>query len=465
MKRYGLVVIGGGPGGYVAAIRAHQMGMKVAVVEKDRVGGICLNWGCIPSKSLLRDAELFRLVQQGKGLGFTCDGVRADLKRVVARSRSVSSRLVKGIEALLKKSGIPIHPGTAAVTAPGKVSVQGKAGGKPEVLETERILVATGAAPISIPGLPIDRERIVTSTEAMLLEEVPERVVIVGGGAIGVEFAYYFNAFGSLVTIIEMMPRIIPQEDPEVTDTLTQSLEKQGIEILTGSRVESAQILKKREVALQVKTPKETRTISADRVLVAAGVRPNSAGMGLEKLGVRIEKGFIRVDGNYRTGAASIHAVGDVIGPPFLAHVASAEGIAAVEAMAGKPGKPINYNAVPRCVYCQPQVASVGMTEEEARKKGHTVRVGKFPFRANGRALAAGNHEGFVKILVDAKYGEILGAQVIGHEASEQIAELCLAINLEATPEEILNTVHAHPTLSEAVMEAAAAAVERAIHI
>ena len=465
VKRYDLAVVGGGPGGYVAALRAHQLGMKVVLAEKDRLGGICLNWGCIPSKSLLRDAEIFHLLKNGKNFGFSCNGVRADMKKVVSRSRGVANRLIKGIEYLMKKSDIPVVNGTAQITGHDRVMVTAKSGAGKETLEAERILLATGSRPIVLPNIPLDGERIITSTEAMLMEEIPERLVIIGAGAIGIEFGYYFAAFGSKVTIVELLPRLLPQEDSEITDALKASLGKMGIEFLLNSRVESAKVVKKKEVTVEVKTPSGNKRVIADRVLMSIGVRPNTENLGLEKFGVRINNGFIKVNPTYQTSFPNIFAVGDVIGAPYLAHVASAEGIASVEAMAGEKSAGINYNAIPRCVYCRPQVASVGMTEKEARENGHEVRVGRFPFRANGRALAAGEAEGMVKLVVDRKYGEILGAQILGSEASEQIAELCLAMNLEATAEDLLETVHAHPTLSEAVMEAAGDALGKGIHI
>ena len=466
VKKYDLAVIGGGPGGYVAALRAHQLGMKVVLAEKDRLGGICLNWGCIPSKSLLRDAEIFHLLKNGKNFGFSCKEVRADLKKVVSRSRGVANRLTKGVEFLMKKSGIPVVNGTAQVTGTDRVTVTGKSAAAKETIEAKRILLATGSRPIILPNIPLDGERIITSTEAMLMEDIPERLVIIGAGAIGIEFGYYFAAFGSKVTMVELLPRILPQEDPEITDALGASLGKMGIKFLLNSRVETAKVVnKKKEVAVEVKTPKGNKQLTADRVLMAIGVQPNSENLGLENFGVRTNHGFIKVNQAYQTSFPNIYAVGDMIGAPYLAHVASAEGISSVESMAGGKSTGINYNAVPRCVYSRPQVASVGMTEKEAKDSGHEVRVGRFPFRANGRALASGDPEGLVKLVVDRKYGEILGAQILGSEASEQIAELCLAMNLEATPEDILGTVHAHPTLSEAVMEAAGDALEKGIHI
>lgn len=459
-----VVVVGGGPGGYVAAIRAAQLGMRVMVVERDALGGICLNWGCIPTKALLRNAELLHLMQRGAEFGLHYDNLRVDFAQVIGRSRQVAGRLAQGVAFLMRKNKIQVVKGRGQLAGPGVVQVSDAQEAAVATLQAPHIILATGARPRALPGVPFDQTRVLSSTEAMLLQEVPEALVIIGAGAIGVEFAYFYNTFGSKVTLIEMLPQILPVEDTEISTLLHKSLEKQGIDILVGSRVEQAQVTAQ-GVQVQVSTPQGPRTVQGSKMLVAIGVQGNIEQLGLETAGVRSERGFIPVDAHGRTNVPGIYAIGDVNGPPCLAHVASAEGIATVEAIAGLDHPGVNRQNIPGCTYCQPQVASVGLTEQAARQAGHTIRVGRFPFQASGKALAVGESEGMVKVIFDADSDELLGAHILGAEATDLIAEVSIARTLETTHYEILKTVHAHPTLSEAIMEAVGNAYGEAIHI
>ncbi len=460
-RAFDVVVIGGGPGGYVAAIRAAQHGLKTAVVERDRLGGICLNWGCIPTKALLKNAEIYRTFSSADEWGISVKDLRFDFSKIIKRSRDVALRNSKGVEYLFKKNKIEHIPGSGKLTSPGKIAVTSN--GKSETLTSKHIIIATGARARSLPNVAIDKKQIISSTEAMILPQLPKTMVIIGAGAIGVEFAYFFNAFGTKVTLIEMMPEILPVEDKEISKLLESSFRKSGIEILTRSRVES--ISTSKEVKVAVATGEGKKEVKCEIALMAIGVQGNSENIGLETLGVKVEKGWISVDDFSRTNVPGIYAIGDVAGPPWLAHVASREGIVCVDAIAGKNPQPIDYDIIPGCTYCQPQVASVGMTEERAIAEGHEIKVGRFPFSASGKARAIGETEGLVKLIFDAKYGELLGAHILGSEATEMIAELCVAKNLETTASGIFDTIHAHPTLSEAVMEAAENAYGHSIHI
>jgi dihydrolipoamide dehydrogenase len=462
-RQFDLVVIGGGPGGYTAAIRASQLGMTTGIVEQTRLGGICLNWGCIPTKALLRNAEIIRTLQKGEEWGITFENFQFDFGKIIRRSRGIADRVAKGVEYLMKKNKIDHLPGHAALLGKGAIEI--KAEGKlAEKVSAKHIILATGARARTLPGVAIDRKRIITSTEAMNLNERPRSMIIVGAGAIGIEFAYFYNALGTNVTVVEMMPGILPIEDRELTKMLESSLKKQGITILTEAKVDSVKPGAS-DVSVVVSSSEGKKELKADVALMAIGVQGNVESLGLEAVGVRVERSNVVVDKDYRTSVPGIYAIGDVIGPPWLAHVASAEGIHCVEAIAGKNPEPIDYSTIPGCTYCQPQVASVGLTEEKARAEGHEVKIGRFPFRPLGKAVAIGETEGMVKLIFDAKYGELLGAHILGSEATEMIAELVVAKKLEATAEQIFRTVHAHPTLSEAVMEAAAAAYGEAINI
>jgi dihydrolipoamide dehydrogenase len=459
MADYDLIVVGGGPAGYVGAIRAGQLGKKAAVVEMDRAGGTCLNWGCIPTKSLLKNAEVYQTVKNHAGdFGLKVEGLSYDWDKVIGRSRKVSDRLAGGIEMLLKKNKVDYIRGEASIPSPGTVAVTGSDGKKAEH-KAAKILIATGAASREMPGFPFNGTSVIGSRQAMVLPKQPKDIIIIGAGAIGVEFAYFFNAFGTKVTIVEMLPNVLPVEDTEVSVALEKSLAKQGIKILTGTKVDKAETTNK-GVRLAV-SGKATETLEAEIALVAIGVAP------LLPQGLKLEtdaKGYIKTSDTYETSVKGIYAAGDIIGPPWLAHVASYEAIQCVEGLfAGK--KPKKVSVFPGCTYCQPQVASVGLTERAAKEKGIDFKVGKFPFMASGKALAVGESDGFVKLIVGAKHGEILGAHIIGADATEMIAEMGLAIQMEATHEEILATIHAHPTLSEAIHEAAHATQGHAIHI
>lgn len=462
-EKFDVVVIGGGPGGYVAAIRASQLGFKTALIEKDRVGGICLNWGCIPTKALLKSAELYNLMKRADEFGLKIGDLGFDFKKIIQRSRQVAERLTRGVEFLLKKNNVTKISGEGFILNRNVVGVKGD---KNEMeIETKNIIIATGARPKEIPGIKVDRKFVITSKEAMLLEEPPKSMIIIGAGAIGVEFAYFYNSFGTKITLIEMMPSILPNEDKEITDVLAKSFQRSGIEILTETKVISA-AQESNSAVVKIEKGNVEETLKADVALVAIGVRGNTDEIGLENVGVEVENTFIKVDKKtYKTNVDGIYAIGDVIGPPLLAHVASAEGIRCVENIAGVETLPIDYNNIPSCTYCIPQVASIGLTEQKAIELGYEIRVGKFPFRANGKSLALGETEGMVKVIFDAKYGELLGAHIVGPEATELIAEFGVTKTLEGTAFEIAKTIHAHPTLSETLMEASADALKEAIHI
>jgi len=461
-RQYDVTVIGGGPGGYVAAIRAAQLGMSVGLIEREKLGGVCLNWGCIPSKALLKSAELYNSFKKSQEFGITHTGLSYDFPKIIARSRGIADRVSKGVEYLMRKNKIEIVSGTAKLT--GRNSIEAtKDGTVTDIIKTKNIIIATGGRPRSIPGVTIDRKKIITSSEAMTLPEQPKSMIIIGGGAIGVEFAYFYNSFGTKVTIIEMLPSILPIEDKEITKILDASLRKSGIDILTSTKVESVKIGDIVTVAVSDKEGK--RDIVGDIVLMAVGVQANVENLGLEALGIKLENGFIAVNEFGKTNVDSIYAVGDVSGPPLLAHVASQEGIISADHIAGKAKHGIDKTNIPSCTYCQPQVASVGLTEEAAIAKGYKVKVGRFPFRPLGKAMAIGETEGIVKLVFDEKLGKLLGAHIIGSEATEMIAELGIAKALDTTWKELHTTMHSHPTLSEAVMEAAGQAFGAAINI
>jgi dihydrolipoamide dehydrogenase len=473
---YDVVVIGAGTGGYVAAIRAAQLGKKVAVVEKQQaLGGTCLIWGCIPTKALLEHAHALKVVQNAKEWGVTIPGLGAgakgipaiDMNQVQGRKDKIVSGLTKGVEFLFKKNKIEWIKGTARIPAPGKVDVFE---GAKQSLEAKEIIIATGSTPRSVPGIEIDRARIITSDEAIHLKEVPKSIVIMGSGAVGVEFASIYRRFGSEVTIIELLPRLVPVEDEAVSVELEKSFKKQGIKALTGTRVTKA-VASAKGVELEAQTSDgNTQKLSADILLVATGRAPVTTGLGVEQLGLRMERGYINVDQAYRTSVPHISAIGDVITlgagvHPQLAHVSSMEGVLVAERIAGRDGQPLNYDHVPGCTYCDPEIGSVGLTEAEAKKRGYDVRTGQFPFGVLGRAKMAGEGEGFVKIVADKKYDEVLGVHMIGPRSTELVAEAVLALRLECTVEEMIKTIHAHPTFSEAVSEAAHAVHGAAIHM
>lgn len=461
-RQFDVTVIGGGPGGYVAAIRASQLGLKVGLVEKEKLGGICLNWGCVPSKALLKSAELMHSIKRAEEFGLTVKDVSFDWSKIIKRSRDVSERIVKGVEYLMKKNKIEVIPGTAKLT--GKTAIEVSKDGKvTEAITSASIILATGARPRSVPGVTIDHKAILTSTEAMTLPNRPGSMIVIGGGAIGVEFAYFYNSFGTKVTLVEMLPSLLPKEDKEITKILESSLRKQGIEILTGTRVESVSV--DGGVKVKVADKDTKRTLSADVALMAVGVQGNIENIGLETVGIKAERAMILTNEFQQTNLPNIYAIGDVAGPPWLAHAASHQGVVAADHIAGKAKHGIDRTNIPSCTYCHPQVASVGLTEEDAVRAGHKVKVGRFPFRPLGKAMAMGESEGTVKLVFDERYGELLGAHIIGPEATELIAELGMAKALETTSKEILHTMHAHPTLSEAIMEAAGQAFNEAIHI
>ena len=446
MRTFDLVVIGAGPGGYVAAIRAAQLGLRVAVVERDRPGGVCVNWGCIPSKAILKSAGLYQEMKEAAAYGIVVNGLSVDYGEVIRRSRKVAERMSKGVSFLFRKNGIELIAGNAVVTSPTTV----RAGD--EEIGAGKILVAVGTAVRGLPGIEPDGRTVLTSDDALAQEEMPRSVVVLGGGAVGVEFAYIYRTFGADVTVVEMEDQLLPRTDREVAKELEKSLRKQGIRVLTSA---PAKALDKAAGTLTVAAGGKEEKLPAEKFLVAVGRKPLTEGLGLEACGVKLGKGTIEVDASFRTACPSIYAIGDVIGGMLLAHEASAEGVAAAEIIAGHGTRPPDRDKIPACIFCQPEVATVGLTEEEARKRGIPVKVSKFPFTALGRAVASGHTEGFVKMVAEERYGEVIGCHIIGHGASDLIAELVLARTLEATFHEIGRTVHAHPTLAEAVREAA----------
>lgn len=460
-----LVVIGSGPGGYVAAVRASQLGLKTICVEKSELGGICLNWGCIPTKALLKSAEYVHFLKEAKNFGFEIKDYQINFNGVIKRSRDVANRMSNGVAFLFKKYKVQLVKGWARFQDKNKIEVVDESGNVTDMINTKYTIIATGAKPRMFPGIEVDRQRILTSKEAMILNEIPGEIIIMGAGAIGVEFAYFFNSFGSKVTLIEMMDRILPVEDEEISKELEKHFKKDGIRILTKSKVVSAKVKDSQVEVVISKHEGKEEVLKADYALNAIGIEANIVDIGLEKIGVNLEKGFIKVNEYMQTNVEGVYAIGDVAGPPWLAHKASAEGIVAVEKIAGLNPHPINYKNIPGCTYCQPQVASVGMTEKEAKEAGFDVRIGKFPYTANGKAHGIGEARGFVKLVIDNKYGEILGAHMIGPDVTEMIAELTLARNLEATAHSLIKTIHPHPTLSEAIMEAAAVAYNESPNI
>lgn len=462
-RNYDLVILGGGPGGYVAAIRASQLGLKTALIEKQELGGVCLNIGCIPTKTLLRNAEVLSLFKNARAFGITVDGLSFDYSKAVDRSRQVVKRLQKGVAYLLQKGKVDIINGRGAFISDQKIEVFNRDGTLSETVAGERIIIATGARPKSIKGFEIDGKKIISSNEALFLRDLPDRMIIIGGGAVGVEFAYLFSTYGVKVTLLEAMDHILPEEDNEVADILKKSLGKKGIDILTGVSIKEKKTGDTLKVTVESK--EGDREIEANSVLMAVGREPNAEGLGLEKIGVKRLNGFIKINKGLETSVPGIYAVGDVAGPPLLAHKAMAEGVLAVEIITGKTDeKSIDKDSIPRCVYTNPQVAGIGLTEKEAVKRGYEVKVGRFPFRANGKALAMGETEGLVKIISDAGSDEILGAQLIGPEVTEILGEITVARVLGTTSYELSKIIHPHPTLSEAILEAAGAISGKAIH-
>lgn len=464
-ENFDVVVIGAGPAGYVAAIRAAQLKQKVAIVDKQWLGGVCLNVGCIPSKSLLKNAEVAHtLRERGKEFGFSFENLKLDYGVAVKRSRSNSDRLTKGVGFLMKKNGIAVFMGEARLSGPSAVTVTDKDGKRTEIA-AKNIIVATGAS-AAVPGAwKTDGEKVVTYLEAIVQDKLPKSVVVIGSGAIGVEFSTVWSSYGVDVTIVEMLPRLVPLEDEEISKELEKEFKKRGVKALTGHKVESVEATKT-GVKVKVSADGKETTLEADQALVAIGFRPNSKGLGLEEVGVKIsERGFVEVNEKMQTNVPGIYAIGDVTGKLMLAHVGSAMGIVAAEVIAGAETVTLDYEMMPRATYCQPQIASFGLTEAQAKERGYSVKVGRFPFQANGKALGLGDYAGFVKIVMDEKYGEILGAHMIGPEVTELLPELTLAHMMELTPHEIARNVHAHPTISEAIMEAAHGASGQAIHI
>ena len=460
---FDLIVLGSGPGGYVAAIRASQLGLKTAIVEAEELGGICLNWGCIPTKALLKSAQVFEYISHASDYGITVKDATADFGSMVKRSRGVADGMSKGVQFLMKKNKIEILSGWGKIQPGKKVEVVDK-DGKKTVYTADNIIIATGARARELPTLKIDNEKIIGYRKAMTLEKQPKSMVVVGSGAIGVEFAYFYNSIGTKVTIVEFMDRIVPVEDEEVSKALEKIYKKSGITVMTSSEVTKVDT-KGAGCKVTVKTAKGEEVLDCEVVLSAAGVVSNLENIGLEEVGIMVDKGKIQVNDYYQTNMPGYYAIGDVVPGPALAHVASAEGIICVEKIAGHHPEPLDYGNIPGCTYCSPEIASVGMTEAKAKAAGYEVRIGKFPFSASGKASAAGAKDGFVKLVFDKKYGEILGAHLIGANVTEMIAEIVAIRKLETTGHELIKTVHPHPTMSEAIMEAAAAAYDEVIHL
>ena len=460
---YDVIVLGSGPGGYVAAIRASQLGLKTAIIERESLGGICLNWGCIPTKALLKSANVFEYINHATDYGITVNNAKADLGAMVKRSRDVANGMSNGIQFLMKKNKIDVIKGEGKVKPGKKLEVKGE-DGKSTVYEAKNIIIATGARSRELPNLKQDGKKIIGYREALVLPSLPKSMVVVGSGAIGVEFAYFYNTLGVKVTVVEFMPNIVPVEDEDVSKQLEKSFKKQGMEILTESSVESVDT-SGTGCKVKVKTKKGEQIIEADIVLSAVGITANIENIGLEEVGIATDKGRVLVNEFYQTNIPGYFAIGDIVPGPALAHVASAEGIICVEQIAGHHPEPLDYKNIPGCTYCNPEVASVGMTEKQAKEAGIEIKVGKFPYSASGKASAAGAKDGFVKLIFDAKYGELLGGHLIGANVTEMVAELVAVRKLETTGHELIRTVHPHPTMSEAIMEAAAAAYGEVIHL
>ena len=459
MPYYDLAIVGAGPGGYVAAIRGAQLGLRTALIEKESVGGVCLNWGCIPSKALLHCAELANLFRRGPEFGIGYENLTLDLGVAIDRSRDVVAKMVGGVETLLKQNKVTVIKGTARLTSPTSVAVAPNG----DVIEAANVIIATGGVSRSLPGVAVDGDRVITSREALELREAPKSIVIVGGGPVGIEFAYLYRSYGAEVVVVEMLPRLLPNEDEDVSRGLERALKAQGIGVRTGASVESVAVHED-AAAVTIASGDRREELRAERVLIGVGSGPNTQGLGLEEAGVELDRGFVRVDDHCRTNLPGLYAIGDVTGRLLLAHVASAQGVTAVETIAGRSPPPLDYERMPRAVYCQPQVASLGLSEAEARARGHNIRMGRFPFRANGKALAIGETEGMMKLVVDADTREVLGYHILGVGATEMIAEASLGAALETTPAELGYAVHAHPTLSEIVREAALAVSGEAVH-
>ena len=460
---YDVIVVGSGPGGYVTAIRASQLGLKTAVIEKESLGGICLNWGCIPTKALLKSANVFDYINHAEDYGIKVNDYKADFNGIIKRSRSVAEKMSGGVQFLMKKNKIDIIMGNGKVLPGKKVQVTDDKG-KNTDYSAKHIIIATGARSRQLPNLPQDGEKVIGYREAMVLPKLPKKMVVVGSGAIGVEFAYFYNAMGVDVTIVEFLPNIVPVEDEEVSKQLLRTFKKQGMKIMTESTVEKVDT-KGKSCTVTVKTKKGEETIECDVVLSAVGIEANIQNIGLEDVGIVVDKGKIIVNDYYETNIPGYYAIGDAVPGPALAHVASAEGITCVEKIAGLNPESIDYGNIPGCTYCSPEIASVGMTEQAAKEAGHEIKIGKFPFSASGKASASGHNDGFIKLIFDAKYGELLGGHMIGANVTEMIAEIVAIRRLETTGHELIKTIHPHPTMSEAIMEAAAAAYGEVIHM
>ena len=463
MSSYDIIVLGSGPGGYVTAIRASQLGFKTAIVEKENLGGVCLNWGCIPTKALLKSAQVFEYLQHAEDYGLKVKEADKDFDAVVARSRNVAAGMSKGVNFLMKKNKIDVLEGYGTLLPGKKISVKDKTD-KVTEHQAKHIIIATGARSRELPSLPQDGEKIIGYREAMTLKKQPKSLIVVGSGAIGIEFAYFYNAMGTDVTVVEFLPNIVPVEDEEVSKQLARTFKKQGIKIMTSSEVTAVDTSGDGVIAT-VKTEKGDKELEADMVLSAVGIKANIENIGLEEVGIKIDRDKIVVDDYYQTNVPGYYAIGDVTPGQALAHVASAEGILCVEKLAGMHVEPLDYGNIPGCTYCMPEIASVGLTEKQAIEKGHEIKVGKFPFSASGKAQASGNSDGFVKVIFDAKYGEWLGCHMIGAGVTDMIAEAVVGRKLETTGHEILKAVHPHPTMSEAVMEAVADAYDEVIHL
>ena len=462
--KYDLLVIGSGPGGYVAAIRASQLGMKAGIIEKAELGGICLNWGCIPTKSLLKSAEVYEYFKHAQDYGISLKGtIKPDFSKMIERSRKIAESMSKGVQFLLKKNKVVHYSGHGKLIDPGTVEVTGK-DGKKENISANHIILATGTRSKELPNLKQDGKKIIGYREALTLKKQPESMLVIGSGAIGSEFAHFYNAIGTKVMLVELLPNVVPLEDEDVSKQLERSFKKAGITVFTNSSVESVNTSGSK-CKVKIKTGKGIEKHETEIVLSAVGVTPNLENLGIESSGIKTENGKIKVDDFYRTNIKGIYAIGDIVHGPALAHVASSEGIVCVEKIAGKDPEPIDYNNVPACTYTSPEIASVGYNEKAAKEAGYDIKIGRFPYSASGKANTAGHKDGFIKLIFDAKYGELLGGHMIGDNVTEMIAEIVVARKLETTGNEIIKSVHPHPTMSEAIMEAAAAAYNEVIHL